>query len=754
MKIVAIHTYLFELVLVFVFSTGSLFAQCQNFIGLENGSVVDSKAYQSESEITVSDFWFAAGSQTYLGAGEEISLFPGTEIDSDAFLWAYLSWCNSYPDYKRLAMRWAPVVYQDLRHASNNAYPYGIKEDMICKVNFDGDWNVWNNWENTHQYPLKAAAYYSVQETATHYFIAYHFFHPRDAADWDVDKHENDLEGISLCVRKNGTTFGELMALTSIKHNELKKYSQETEYSVFDFPIGVVWEVEKLLVDWEGRPEIFISSNGNVWTDPEDFGAHGHGIEIHDGQADAGDYGIVYHVAENGEMPDTAAILAIEEPWANSCPYELVSINELWYRRWEFSETAPGIFTSFGAFGGDDYVSEAHHANAPWNWNNGGLGGGIGFSDPAHEFDMHFNAAQIGAEVSHQYLYNPYYTHQIDLLKLTMWEEGDGLSNSGAPDMFLELDINGCSYMGERIWKRNNCELGEPYHIYFGKNNTDIDNDAYQEEANRLHISRDVNFPVEIELMDADFLQSAKLGNDLDYKAGDDSYGSISRQLDEGETWGPAWAWSDTHQGQLKYAISTVPTEPIPEAPKFKETNAFNSIDWEWVEGAGRFDEISDYEYSYDGGNSWNNCYAKPQPLPAPVDFSNVLLRTRERSWLCLNGTTEIPIPVGYPLVYQQYVEKIASDGFDRAEQTLSENEFQNSIRLTQVSYGLELSIDFEKWSGGHCIISDANGRVLECRQLDGSRRHRFSSIGWPPGLLIVKIQNEQFSAAFKLLSS
>jgi|GEM_PF-532857 len=755
MKIVAIYTYVFELVLMFVLASSSLFAQCHDYISLENGSIQDNETYQSESEIAVSDFWFGAGSQTYLTAGEEINFYPGVEVEENAFLCAYPAWCNPYPNYKELAMRWAPVVYQDLRNKETNAYNYNIKEDMICKVNFDGDWNAWNNWENTHEYPLVAASYYSVQETATHYFIGYHFFHPRDAANWDVDKHENDLEGITLCVQKDGSEHGKLMALTTIKHSELKKYSDETEYIIFNSNIH--WVVEKLLTNWEGRPEIFISSNGNFWTDFGDWGAHGHGIEIHDGSANPGDDGVVYHVAENGEVPDTEAILSSEDPWANTCPYELVSINELWYRRLAYSQNGPGLYSSFGEFGGDDYVTEDHHANAPWNWNNGGLGDGIGFSDPAHEFDMLFDNSQIGDEVSHQYIYNPYYTHKVDLLEMTMYhDDSDGIGGwAGDPDIYFELESDGASYMGDHMWKKNECNYGVTYPIYFGQASASLNNDAYEEQSNRLYLSRDVNQAIEIQFWDSDLVQKSETdsSNQVPYKAGDDFYGLISRQVKEGDSWGPDWEWNNTDQGKLKYAISAVPTEPIPEAPKFKETNAFNSIDWVLVEGAGRFDEVSNYEYSYDGGNSWNNCYAKPQPLPSPVDFSNVLLRTKERTWLCQNGSTEVPISAGYPLYYQQFVDKAENED-EGVEQTSSENEFQNSISLTQVGNGLELSIDFEKWSGGRCIVSDASGRLLESRQLDSSRRHRISSIGWPPGLLIVKIQTQQFSAAFKLLSS
>ena len=51
-----------------------------------------------------------------------------------------------------LAYLWAPVLYQQA----------GFNCDLIARVNYDGDWNLRNNWDNISKYPLKGAAYYSV----------------------------------------------------------------------------------------------------------------------------------------------------------------------------------------------------------------------------------------------------------------------------------------------------------------------------------------------------------------------------------------------------------------------------------------------------------------------------------------------------------------------------------------------------------------------------------------------------------------
>lgn len=73
-----------------------------------------------------------------------------------------------------LAARYAPVFYQGLGQTP--------RFDYITNFDFDGDWRGDNNWQNADdpRFPLAAWVYFSVCETATHYFIHYAVFHPRD----------------------------------------------------------------------------------------------------------------------------------------------------------------------------------------------------------------------------------------------------------------------------------------------------------------------------------------------------------------------------------------------------------------------------------------------------------------------------------------------------------------------------------------------------------------------------------------------
>jgi hypothetical protein len=55
------------------------------------------------------------------------------------------------------------------------------RSDFITRIDFDGDFNAGNNWENAASAgaSFAAHAYDSLVATSRHWFIAYPFFHPR-----------------------------------------------------------------------------------------------------------------------------------------------------------------------------------------------------------------------------------------------------------------------------------------------------------------------------------------------------------------------------------------------------------------------------------------------------------------------------------------------------------------------------------------------------------------------------------------------
>ena len=83
--------------------------------------------------------------------------------------------------------------------------------DFITRFDYDGDWRGDNNWRNAYLFDLPGYVYYSVIESSRHYFITYAFYHPRDYTARPYEgfapktEHENDLEGCTVTVEKDGT---------------------------------------------------------------------------------------------------------------------------------------------------------------------------------------------------------------------------------------------------------------------------------------------------------------------------------------------------------------------------------------------------------------------------------------------------------------------------------------------------------------------------------------------------------------------
>ncbi len=75
---------------------------------------------------------------------------------------------------RQIASHFAPTFHQGLGDHR--------RADYVTNFDFDGDWRGDNNWTHADdpRFPLRAYVYYAVSETATHYFIHYALFHPRD----------------------------------------------------------------------------------------------------------------------------------------------------------------------------------------------------------------------------------------------------------------------------------------------------------------------------------------------------------------------------------------------------------------------------------------------------------------------------------------------------------------------------------------------------------------------------------------------
>jgi hypothetical protein len=300
-----------------------------------------------------------------------------------------------------LALRWAPIHYQDVDATGSHAL--GGKSDYITRVDFDGDLNGRNNWDRAAQSDVSfsAAAYYSVAETSTHWYITYFFFHPRDWVDHPFfeTEHENDGEGVLLAVQKDGSTYGVLRSAVTVAHTSFYSYT----------PSGSTWTGGRETVD--GTLQLQASPHDAFQHPVTAQEVQGHGLKAYPQYTIHGD-GIVYYPAAQGETPSGGN--------DRDVTYELIDVfsaGGLWAQR-----DNANLFASLGTFAGDTsggcgtgtFSCGTNSANAPWGWDDGDdlPGRGELATDPAKLSAEYFT---IPGELSRTYTYNPFSAEAADL---------------------------------------------------------------------------------------------------------------------------------------------------------------------------------------------------------------------------------------------------------------------------------------------------------------------------------------------------
>lgn len=335
--------------------------------------------------------WFSLASSLSLAfASSACALDVGEEEDL-ASLQQGLS-ASSLADRASLALRWAPIHYQDVDQTGSHSL--GGAADYVTRYDFDADLNGKNNWDRAGNaaYPLSAHGYYSVTETSTHWFIIYLFFHPRDWADWFFDtEHENDAEGVLLSVRRDGSQYGALQAAVTVAHEDFFSY----------VPAGGAWSSNVESVDGTLQMVSFDGATHPVTAQE----AKGHGLKARPYYDIVGDGVVYYPSLDTAEVPSG--------PDDRNVSYKLVDIFEpggMWDQRSNAS-----LFASFGSFAGDKTGGcgsgtvgcGTNAANAPWGWDdaNDGPGRGALASDPAGLVANYF---RIPEALSRDYTFNPY----------------------------------------------------------------------------------------------------------------------------------------------------------------------------------------------------------------------------------------------------------------------------------------------------------------------------------------------------------
>jgi hypothetical protein len=146
-----------------------------------------------------------------------------------------------------IAEHWAPTIYQETRGPV----------DLITAFDFDGDWDGSNNAEHLKTFPLYAVVYFTVAETATHWFVTYVLYHPVDGKM--PTGHDHDTEHVSLVVRKDGDGFGRIEAMETRFHKVLYQYAAP------DVVIGNgADDVDgPIHFDGGGRPAVYVQRTGH-----------------------------------------------------------------------------------------------------------------------------------------------------------------------------------------------------------------------------------------------------------------------------------------------------------------------------------------------------------------------------------------------------------------------------------------------------------------------------------------------------------
>jgi len=290
-------------------------------------------------------------------------------------------------NYQQLALRWAPIHYQDVDNSGCGSM--SGRGDYLTSINFDNDWITSNNWNNIDPqkgFAPKAYSYYSVVETGTHYYIIYAFFHPRDWANVcvnNIDYHENDLEGLLTIVKKSNANegYGEVQGIVTVAHSDFYSF----------IPNGSVLQSNQESIDGALKFESYNNQLHPVTAQE----SKGHGLKAWPNYNIIGD-GVKYY----------PSLDAAEVPAGNDdrdVKYRLVDIfeaNGFWARRFNtesFKDNGKSFLRTVGSGG----------AHTPWGWDDKDDLPGVGelATDPARLANIYFK--NFG-DIDLNYIYNPY----------------------------------------------------------------------------------------------------------------------------------------------------------------------------------------------------------------------------------------------------------------------------------------------------------------------------------------------------------
>ena len=293
------------------------------------------------------------------------------------------------PAHRKLAERYAPVVFQETRSAVL---------DAIGRFDYDGDWRGDNNWRNAYLHDHPGYVYYSVIESTRHYFITYAFYHARDYTGRPYEgfapktEHENDMEGCTVAIEKDGSEFGQPILLETLAHDVFFKYDNRGTRRV---SAGAM-RLDGAMTFVDDRPAVYIE-------------AEGHGVKVAGAPivADPGQFpGMVYRYTGQASVP--------RDNRDGLVTYDLIAIEDtLWAQRFDVGSTFCCADSYMMPGGPPETFGSAFNgpiggcaAKPPWGWDqaNDALAKGDWFRDPLRAYATQLRISGF----SGTYVHNPY----------------------------------------------------------------------------------------------------------------------------------------------------------------------------------------------------------------------------------------------------------------------------------------------------------------------------------------------------------
>ncbi|MFN8007028.1 MAG: hypothetical protein U0V70_08410 [Terriglobia bacterium] len=329
-----------------------------------------------------------------------LRILTGSFLIVICMAWGGPGFAAGKSDYRALAEYYAPVIYQE---------SHSVVLDSITRFDFDGDWNGANNWRNAYLYDLPGYVYYAVIESTQHYFITYAFYHVRDYTARPFEgfapktEHENDMEGCTLTIEKDGTRWGKPLLLETLAHDHFYIYDNphSKRASPGQAPVdGAIVFLKQEDATHHRQPALAIE-------------AEGHGVKAASEEVTAENYqhpGMIYRFAGRGaELPQSK-----NDP---DVSYDLISIEEtLWAKRNEVGGSTLYCCTDSYAVPKGESVQigcsfngpiGSCSAKPPWGWDqadDGPIKKGDWFRDPLFSYNQQVRIEGLRGS----YLYNPY----------------------------------------------------------------------------------------------------------------------------------------------------------------------------------------------------------------------------------------------------------------------------------------------------------------------------------------------------------